>query len=99
MRKIQKKKVKTKKVDRKLEWLSKPISYTPTYKLDGRRKEGVYSGQFDSNKPILPLKPISDIKPNKSTIEEIKARKLESKAAKTPPKGIKVNNNKRGRWG
>ena len=79
MRKIQKKKVKTKKVDKKLEWLSKPTTHTPTHKLDGRRKAGADTGLFGNSKPILPLKPISDIKPNKSTIEEIKARKLEEK--------------------
>jgi hypothetical protein len=82
MRKIQKKKVKTKKVDRKLEWLSKPTTYTPTHKLDGRRKAGADTGLFGNSKPILPLKPINPNESN-SKIEEIKKRKLEEKLRKT----------------
>ena len=82
MRKIQKKKVKTKKVDKKLEWLSKPIKYTPTDKLDGRRKAGVDTGQFGNSKPILPLKPINSNE-SVSRIEEIKRKKLEEKRKKT----------------
>jgi hypothetical protein len=82
MRKIQKKKVKTKKVDKKLEWLAKPTKYISTDKLDGRRKVGVDSGLFGNSKPILSLKPI---KPDESVskIEEIKKRKLEEKLRKT----------------
>jgi len=82
MRKIQKKKVKTKKVDKKLEWLSKPTKYTPTDKLDGRRKAGVDTGLFGNSKPILPLKPVNSNE-SVSKIEEIKKRKLEEKRRKT----------------
>jgi hypothetical protein len=99
MAKLYKKKTPYK--GRSKEWCSKDSPITSTEKLDGRRKAGVYTGMFDGSKPILPLKPISDAKlsEQEERIAQIKARKLKEKSAITPPKGIKVNNNKRGRWG
>jgi hypothetical protein len=78
MAKIHKKKKKVKKkVDKKLKWLSKPTTYTPTHKLDGRYKEGADAGVMSKSKPLLPLKPMSESRLNEqiSNIQKIKESK------------------------
>ena len=85
MAKIKKKGKKRKIVDSKLKWLSKPTKIIPTSQLDGRRKEGAYTGMFDSSKTILPLKPISktSLSEEQRRMEEIKKMKMELKQQKT----------------
>jgi hypothetical protein len=70
---------------KKLIECSKPIKKVPTNKMDGRRKEGAYSGLFDGSAVILPLKPMSEtsLSGEKDRLEEIKKRKLEEKLKQT----------------
>ena len=71
-------------VDSKLKWLSKPTKVIPTSQLDGRRREGAYTGMFDGSKPILPLKPMkTPLSEEQQRIEEIKKMKMELKQQKT----------------
>ena len=106
MAKIHKKKKKVKKkVDTKIKWLSKPTTYTPTHKLDGRYKEGADAGVMSKSKPLLPLKPMSEMPkpikvekksklPNKNFIEEWKAKYMVSNEEESiEAKLLKANQN------
>ena len=91
MAKIHKKKKKVKKkVDTKIKWLSKPTTYTPTHKLDGRYKEGADAGVMSKSKPLLPLKPISESRLNEQEENIRKIKESKKGAAWKRPKGKKT---------